>query len=80
MNNLGLMQLLGGYYGDSYQPPAIGMFGGALGGQMGPSDPLTLYLMRKQQEAAERHRQQYIRDLLMRLPQAPQAPKMFNPM
>jgi hypothetical protein len=80
MNNLGLMGMLGGYYGDSYQPPGIGMFGGALGGQMSATDPLTLYLTRKHQEAAEKQRQQYIRDLLMRLPQATQAPKMFNPM
>lgn len=34
-----------------FQSTPLGMFGGRLGGQMSPTDPLTLYLLRKHMEA-----------------------------
>ena len=58
----------------------LGMFGGRLGGQMSAQDPLTLYLLRKHEEALQKQRQAYIQDLLLRLPNAPQAPRMFQGM
>jgi hypothetical protein len=79
MNNLGLMALMGAQQLNQ-APQGLGMFGGRLGGQMSAQDPLTLYLLRKHEEAAKKQRQAYIQDLLLRLPNAPQAPRMFQGM